>query len=149
MKSQPNRNYRSNDTVMTPQWLADAIVDELRPSGVLLEPCSGDGAFVAALSRYGVVKSCNSLAQENFYFWGERVDWIVTNPPWSDFRGFLSHAMGLASHVVFLATVNHWWTKRRVDDVRTAGFGYRTLLLTPWPKEFPASGFQLGAMHLE
>jgi hypothetical protein len=45
-------------------------------------------------------------------------------------------------------TVNHWWTRHRVNAVTTAGFGYQQLLLCDWPPEFPASGFQLGMMHI-
>lgn len=149
MRSQPNRDYQSNDVVMTPRWLAEAIADAVKPSGVILEPCSGDGVFVDVLSKYGTVKTCEASAGDDFFFWSQPVDWIVTNPPWSNFRQFLSHALPLATNVVFLATVNHWWTRRRVKDVHQAGFGYRRLILTPWPEEFPASGFQLGAMHLE
>jgi hypothetical protein len=149
MRSQPNRNYQSNDAVMTPQWLADVVVSTVAPSGVILEPCAGNGAFVRALTPYGRVVTCEASEGNDFFWWSEQVDWVVTNPPWSNFRQFLIHAMRVAEHVVFLATVNHWWTRCRVREVRAAGFGYRQLVLIPWPDEFPASGFQLGAMHLQ
>lgn len=55
--------------------------------------------------------------------------------------------MHVSDQVVFLMTVNHAWTAARVRDVRAAGFGLRTILLCPMPKEFPQSGFQLGAVH--
>lgn len=135
---------------MTPQWLADMLVKRLNPSGRMLEPCSGQGSFVNAMRPYGQVSSCDiSKDHPGFEWWTERVDWIVTNPPWSQFRLFLVHSMEVADHVALLSTVNHWWTKRRVAEVRKHGFGYRTLLLCPWPDEFPASGFQLGMMLIE
>jgi hypothetical protein len=146
MRSQPNRSYASNDVVMTPIHLARALTDALQPSGRILEPCAGNGAFVRELERYGQVDVCSQ--EFPFEWWTKDVDWVITNPPWSQFRTFLDKAMQVSGHVAFLATVNHWWTKRRVSDVRAAGFGYHTLWLCNWPPEFPASGFQLGMMHI-
>ena len=55
MKSQPNRNYESNDIVYTPAPLARALVSTLAPSGHILEPCEGAGAFSRELEKYGTV----------------------------------------------------------------------------------------------
>ena len=43
MKSQPNRNYDSNDDVQTPPDLARRIVEHFQPGGTVLEPCKGEG----------------------------------------------------------------------------------------------------------
>jgi hypothetical protein len=67
----------------------------------------------------------------------------------SHFRAALDHALALADHVVFLVTFNHWWTRARFRSVRDAGFGYRDLLLIETPDTFKATGFALGAMHVE
>lgn len=150
MKSQPGRRYQSNDAVMTPQWMASALANVLAPSGKILEPCAGNGAFVEALKPYGVVFTTEiHEGKPGFEWWTERVDWVITNPPWSQFRVFLTHSMDVADHVAMLVTVNHWWTKRRVMEVRKRGFGYRRLILCPWPREFPSSGFQLGMMVIQ
>lgn len=148
MKLQPNRNYVSQDSVYTPVSLALSLAKELRPSGVILEPCEGSGAFSQALEPFGTVITLEKDRGDDFGFWSEHVDWVITNPPWSNFRVFLSHALEVSDNVAFLATVNHWWTKRRVSDVQRAGFGYRSLLLCDWPVEWPSSGFQLGMMHI-
>lgn len=149
MRNQPNRNYVSNDVVMTPRTLAVSLVSHLGIGGRVLEPCAGDGAFVDAIRSAGLaVESCEISAGSDFFQWTEQVDWIVTNPPWSQFRAFLAHSLLVADNVAMLATVNHWWTKRRVSDVVSSGFGYRRLVLCDWPDEFPASGFQLGMMHV-
>ena len=146
MRAQPKRDYQSNDVVMTPASLAAALLHALEPRGHLLDPCAGTGVFVRALRGYGLVDACDT-EQGGFSFWSAHVDWIVTNPPWSQFRTILEHALEIADHVALLATVNHWWTHRRVELVRLRGFGYeRLLLVDPWPKAFPASGFQLGMM---
>ena len=43
MRSQPNRNYKSDDVVMTPDSLAVKLVEHFNPQGVGLEPCRGSG----------------------------------------------------------------------------------------------------------
>ena len=84
----------------------------------------------------------------DFFDWTDPVDWIVTNPPWSQVRRFLQHAMTLADHIVFLMTINHVWTKARLRDIRDAGFGLREIVLIDMPRTFPQSGFQLGAIYI-
>lgn len=152
MKSQPNRNYVSNDVVQTPADLARRIVEHFKPSGRVMEPCAGDGAFTCALREQldvEIVKECEILRGVDFLTCpDEDFDWIMTNPPWSQVRPFLVHSMKLASEVVFLITVNHVWTKARLRDVREAGFGIKEICLCEMPKEFPQSGFQLAAVHL-
>ncbi len=165
MKSQPNANYVSNDEVQTPLKLARAIVDHFKPKGQVLEPCCGEGRFLDALRDYNASRRVERLSRvdwqeikDGFDFLDQRTamaelmgiiyyDWIITNPPWSLIRPFLQRSMEIADNVVFLMTVNHCWTKARVRDVKQAGFGLKEILLCDMPKEFPQSGFQLGAMH--
>ena len=145
MKYQPNRDYVSNDVVQTPLHLAKRIVDHFKPSGRILEPCRGDGHF----HRYmpGAFW-CEISEQRDFFDWKEPVDWIVTNPPWSQIRPFLQHSMSLANDIVFLMTVNHVWTKARIRDIYGSGFAIKEICLVEMPVEFPQSGFQLGAIHI-
>lgn len=149
MRSQPNRNYVSNDDVQTPQALADAIVAHFKPTGKVLEPCRGDGNFFVAFRGHSVeVSWCEIKEGRDFFTTNlQQYNWIITNPPWSLIRPFLQHSMEIADNIVFLMTVNHAWTKARIRDVREAGFGMKEILLCDMPKTFPQSGFQLGAVH--
>ncbi len=159
MHLQPNRDYISNDDIQTPPPLARRLVAHFRPVGRVLEPCRGEGHFLRVLRAHArqeharrrtpsSVAWCEIKAGRDFFAWGERVDWIITNPPWSAVRAFLQHAMSLSDHVVFLLTVNHIWTKARVRDIREAGFGLKEIVLVDMPANFPQSGFQLGAVHI-
>lgn len=158
MRSQPNRNYVSNDDVQTPLPLARQLVNHFHPAGRILEPCCGEGAFLKALQEHirsgsatgawATVQWAEIKQGRDFYAWQEPVDWIITNPPWSQIRHFLQHAMEVADHVVFLITINHVWTKARLRDVKAAGFGLREIVLVDMPANFPPSGFQLGAVRL-
>lgn len=155
MKCQPNSNYKSDDVVMTPQPLADAIVNHFRPTGDILEPCKGTGAFLNAFRAYSHetcrlsdIDWCEITEGRDFnQHPPDEVDWIITNPPWSQIRSFLQRSMQISDNVVFLMTINHAWTKARIRDVREAGFGIKEIATCDTPKSFPSSGFQLGAVH--
>jgi len=151
MKSQPNRDYNSNDVVMTPDKLAYEIIQNFLPTSVLLtgkmlEPCCGNGAFLKYMTG---ADWCEINKDRDFFDYDKKVDWIITNPPWSKIRPFLQHSMEVADNIVFLVTVNHLWTKARIRDIKEAGFGIKEIMLVDMPKEFPQSGFQLGAIHLQ
>ena len=146
MKFQPGRNYVSNDDIQTPVELAGRIVNYFQPSGRILEPCAGEGHFLQHLPD---AEWCEIKRDRDFFAYDQRVDWILTNPPWSQIRPFLAHAFTISDHVVFLMTVNHAWTKARLRIAREHGFGLRAILLVDTPRSFPQSGFQLGAVHYQ
>ena len=100
-------------------------------------------------SKKSEVVWCEIKRGRDFFDWDQPVDWIITNPPWSQIRDFLCHAMEMADHVVFLFTINHLWTKARLRDIHNADHGIREIVLVKMPKTFPQSGFQLGAVHLQ
>ena len=161
MRLQPNRNYVSNDDIQTPPLLARRLVRHFRPRGRILEPCKGAGNFLKHLPKSAAW--CEIKEGRDFFAWTQKVDWIITNPPWSQMRRFLQQAMGVADHVVFLLTLNHLWTRARLRDLKAAGFGLREIVLLdlppsfPWPvkcgellhrAEFQVSAFQLSAFEL-
>jgi hypothetical protein len=144
MRYQPNRNYVSNDDIQTPVELAERIVKYFKPKGRILEPCAGEGHFLQHLPG---ADWCEIKQGRDFLSYEGKVDWIITNPPWSQIRPFLAHSLKVADQIVFLMTVNHAWTKARLRIARESGFSLRTLLLVDTPPSFPQSGFQLGAVH--
>ena len=147
VRYQPNRDYVSNDDIQTPPVLARLLVNHFRPRGRVLEPCRGDGNIYRLLPAGSFW--CEIKEDRDFFAWNLSVDWIITNPPWSQIRRFLQHAMSLSDNVVFLLTINHVWTRARLRDIRAAGFGIKEIVLVDMPASFPQSGFQLGAVHLE
>ena len=150
-----NDRVNPRDLVNTPDELAKNIVGHFRAqiSGRVLEPCGGGGAFTRAFAYHGIK---NILALEitrgsDFFEFHERVDWIITNPPWSLAKQFLQHAYRVAENVLFLITLHHIFDLRsRIADMERAGFGIKEVLLCETPdKPWPQSGFQLGAVHLQ
>ena len=47
---------------------------------------------------------------------------------------FLEHGMQIADNIVYLTTINHYTTKRRIRDMREAGFALKEIYNVPTPK---------------
>jgi hypothetical protein len=139
-----------NDVVYTPRQLAKDLVEYYSPKGRILEPCKGGGAFFDAFPKDQELFWAEISEGKNFFDFTEKVNWIITNPPFSILLPFLKHSLELSDNVVFLIPINHFSTKARIRSIREAGFHVEDiLLLESTPKEFPQSGFQWGAVHLK
>src|SRR5210317_1969574 len=108
----PNKNTPDKDIVMTPPCLAIDIIQHFSPTGRILDPCRGEGAFY---DNYPTANKdwCELSEGKDFFEYKEKVDWIITNPPWSKIRDFVEHGMTLSDNMVYLITINHFTTKRR------------------------------------
>ena len=96
-------HINKNDVVFTPDWLARQICEMFPISGKVLEPCKGEGVFLKYLPSN--TEWCEIVDGKNFYDYHEKVDWLVTNPPYSDFNRFLDHSFKLADNIVLLVPV--------------------------------------------
>lgn len=144
----PTKNAPELDVVYTPRELAKSVIDHFQPKGSVLEPCRGSGHFFDAFPPDTTKHYCEIDEGLDFFDWHDPVDWVISNPPWSQFRAFNAHAMGLASNVVWIIPLVHFSGKARVRDVREMGFGFREIVLLDTPNDWPQGGFQLAAFHL-
>ncbi len=78
MKYQPNRDYVSDDVVMTPIELAEKLVKHFNPQGKGLEPCCGNGNILRFLED---ADWCEITKGRDFFDYNNKVDYIFTNPP--------------------------------------------------------------------
>lgn len=88
------------DVVYTPDWVARDMVDYFKPSGRILEPCSGDGVFLRYLPT--TAEWCEIEKGRDFFAWNEPVDWVIGNPPYSVFSKWLGHSMEIAENICYL-----------------------------------------------
>ena len=145
----PPKNTPEKDIVMTPEWLAIEIIDHFSPSGIILDPCRGDGAFYVNFNTE-TKEWCELGEGVDFLTYNKKVDWIITNPPWSKMQQFLAHGMEVSDNIVYLTTINHYTTKRRIRDMRENNFAIKEIYCVPTPKNpWPQLGFQLGAIHTQ
>lgn len=137
---------KRNDLVQTPKSVAKAIVNHFNPKGKILEPCRGEGNFMDFLKD---AEWCEINDGRDFFNYDGRVDWIITNPPYSKMRAFLNKSMDVSDNVVFLSSINHLWLKARLRDIFQKGFGIKEIIICNTPYTFPPSGFQIGCFHLQ
>lgn len=145
----PPKNTPEKDIVMTPEWLAKEIIEHFSPSGIILDPCRGEGAFYDNFNTE-TKEWCELGEGVDFLDYNKKVDWIITNPPWSKMQQFLAHGMKVSDNIVYLTTINHYTTKRRIRDMRESNFAIKEIYCVPTPKNpWPQLGFQLGAIHTQ
>ncbi len=140
-------NTKREDCVQTPIELAKQLVKHFKPFGKILEPCKGEGNFLSVLPKD--TEWCEILEGKDFFDYEGKVDWIITNPPYSKMRKFIQKSMEVSDNIVFLTTINYLWLKARLRDIGEKNFGIKEILLFDTPKTFPQSGFQIGCFYLK
>lgn len=145
----PPTNQPEKDIVMTPEYLARDIIYHFNPEGLILDPCKGKGAFYNNFPTTNK-EWCELSEGKDFFNFTDNVKWIITNPPWSKMQQFLEHGMRVADDIVYLTTINHYTTKKRIRDMRHYNFGIKEIFCVPTPsKPWPQLGFQLAAVHTQ
>jgi hypothetical protein len=140
----PKINQPENDVVMTPPILAGMLVDYLKPTGKLLDPCRGEGAFYDHLSRYSDdVAFCEISEGRDYMAYTDPVDWVITNPPWSKMVPFMEKSFELSNNVALLATVTNFVTRSRLALISKWGFGLTEFIMCPTPRAWTQTGFQV------
>jgi hypothetical protein len=105
------------DVVYTPDWVARDMVEYFKPTGRILEPCAGDGAFMKYLPT---ADWCEITKGRDFFACHEHYDWIVGNPPYRIFGKWLDYSMTVADNIVYLIPTNKpfygWHRLRNIFD---------------------------------
>jgi len=92
----PATNGADCDNVSTPCALAKRIVGHYQPRGRVLDPCRGDAQpFYKVLLKQPrcSVDWCEIGEGRDFLRYNQKVDWIISNPPWSKILVFIKHAL--------------------------------------------------------
>ena len=132
------------DHVYTNPALARAIIDHFQPTGKIIDPCRGDGAFFDHLPGSDW---CEVSEGRDCLAYTEQVDWVISNPAWSAkvYRPLARHAFELADNVVFLVRLNTAiGTTARQRDYLDRGHELKEIIPIPWEMGgFPQEGFTL------
>lgn len=136
------------DIVYTPEWVVKDMIAWFKPSGKILEPCSGNGAFLAYLPQNTLW--CEIQKGYDFFQFDERVDWIIGNPPYKLIREWLQHSFTLSDNIVYLIPMNSPFNSfRRLQDILTWG-GIVQIRAYGNGKIFGMNyGFAVGAFHFQ
>lgn len=152
---------QEGDKVYTPDWCAQDMVDHFHPSGRILEPCKGGGAFLRALLNDTFW--CEIDEGVDFFDWVEPVDWIITNPPYSILKEFFVHSMSVTNNIVFLFPPRNYFSAfgfvsaprgwGALKEIRWYGGGSRlkfpmgnAIAALHWQKDFQGEIFETWAI---
>lgn len=114
------------DKVYTPQFIVDEVLEIFLPrvskGQTVLEPFKGGGAFYDMLHEYGR-SWCEIDEGVNFFEYDGKVDWIITNPPYSIFKEVLPKMLEVSDNIVMVIPVNKLLSSMpRLMDIDRAGF---------------------------
>lgn len=138
---------RGDDIVLTPPEVARDVVRHFQPSGRVLDPCRGDGAFSNLISG---CSWCEVREGRCFYEWSESMDWIISNPPYSIFSDFLRHSFKIAENIVYLIPINKVFNSEKMVREIWAWGGVKEIYVVSAGGSlgFPI-GFCIGAVHFQ
>jgi hypothetical protein len=133
------------DVVFTPEDVAIDVIKHFAPSGRILDPCKGDGAFYRNMPG---AEWCEISEGRDFFEWKEPVDWIVSNPPYSIFSHFLRHSCAVAENIVYLIPINKPFNSDKMMREIYGWGGIKTIYVIGGGASlgFPI-GFCIGAVH--
>lgn len=142
-----DESVRFDDIILTPRNVAKEIIQKFNPSGSVLDPCRGDGAFADHIPN---CEWCEIRDGKDFYAWSQKVDWIISNPPYSIFSDFLRHSMTLAKDIVYLIPVNKIFNSDKMMREIWEWGGVKEILVIGGGASlgFPI-GFCIGAVHFQ
>jgi hypothetical protein len=135
------------DVVYTPSVLALDVVSFFKPSGICLDPCAGGNAFYSLLPEAGR-DWCEIERGRDFYAWDKKVDWIVSNPPFSNLLAWVRHSFKVANDIVYIMPYHRGFASMKfVSDLMEWGGIVHTRWYgtgTEWGFPF---GHALAAVH--
>lgn len=136
-----------NDVWMTSTATAHEIVKHFKPSGRILDPCRGGGAFWKQMPG---ADWCEINEGRNFLDWHEPVDWIVSNPPYSTYDAIMAHAQTVAENIVWLMPVAKAMNSAaRLDALKDWGWMKEIRIYGPGNRVGFPVGFVCGAIHFQ
>jgi len=101
-----NSNGTPNDKIFTPPKIAKQIIDMFELKGKVLDAFMGNGSFYNQYPENVEKDWCEIDKGRDFFEYTEKVDWIITNPPYSIFEKVLEHSFEIAENIVYLVPLS-------------------------------------------
>ena len=101
-----NTNRKPNDNVRTPLSISKMAIDMFNLYGKILDPFRGDGSFYFQYPERLEKDWCEIDQDRDFFDYNEKVDWIISNPPYSILDEVLEHSFEIADNIVYLVPLS-------------------------------------------
>ncbi|MDY5928682.1 MAG: hypothetical protein SPJ27_01425 [Candidatus Onthovivens sp.] len=133
-----NKLSTANDKIYTPVETAKDIISKFNLSGKVLDPFKGGGAFYDNLPETVEKDWCEIDLGRDFFDYNEKVDWIISNPPYSIFGAVIEHSMEIADNIVYLIPLNKLTSSfTRVKSLQKFGGIPYMYIISPKKCNFP------------
>ena len=97
---------KPNDKIYTPNKIAKEIINLFPLKGKVLEPFKGKGAFYNQLPNCVEKDWCEIDEGRDFFDYKEKVNFIISNPPYSILEQVLEHSFEIADNVIYLVPLS-------------------------------------------
>jgi len=143
------KEFNQNDVVLTPTEIAKKIIEFFKPQGLILDPCFGDGAFY---NNYPTKNKdwCEIRKNKDFFNYQTKVNWIISNPPFSTYDAFLKHSFEIADNVVYIIPLYKTFKSKKQQKMVSDFGGLKNVLIIGSGSELNFNmGFLCGCVHYE
>jgi hypothetical protein len=97
---------KPNDNIFTPKNISKQIIDLYDLNGIVLDAFRGNGSFYNQYPNHIKKDWCEISEGKDFFKYKNKVDWILTNPPYSIFNEILEHSFTIADNIVYLVPLS-------------------------------------------
>jgi len=133
---------------MTPENIAIKIIEYFKPSGMILEPAKGSGNFYNNFK--GKKDWCEIDEGRDFFEYNVKVDWIITNPPYSIYDEFLIKSFEVADNIVLLVPLAKAFKSQKIDnEIQKYGGLKEVVFLGGGQKVGFNFGFPVGCLYYQ
>ena len=145
----PNATKKATaaDTVYTKEETAKWIINYYKPAGSVLDASAGKDVFYnnfASKQRH----RCEITDGIDFFEWNKKVDWIITNPPYSIYDYFLQHCFEVADNIVLFVPIAKAFKSNKVQKMVNAYGGLKEIIyMGGGNKHGFAFGFPVGCLY--
>ena len=115
---------KSNDIYYTPELLAKEILSlfDFKDKEILLDPCKGKGAFFNNYPNNTINEWCEISDNKDFLEYNKKVDYIITNPPYSILNKFIDKSIEVSNIGFGFLLHQHALTLSRFKKLKNNGF---------------------------
>lgn len=119
-----NSRTRKNDIFYTPKLLAMEIIGmiPLEDNDRVLDPFRGKGAFYDQYPENINKSWCEITDGKDFFEYNDKVDWIISNPPFSIFTKVFEHSVKICEKGFCYIMGNFNLTAKRLLIAKENGF---------------------------
>ena len=140
---------KPNDYILTPCEISKKIIDMFDIKGTILDPFKGEGSFYNQFPEDCAKDWCEIKEGRDFFEYNQRVDWIVSNPPYSILDEVLEHSFEIADNIVYLVPLSKVVSSiGRIRKISSYGGVPYIYILSASKCKFPF-GFPACAIHIK